>query len=259
MVLAVRVKTRSPENIALQVYDHRKPNTFYTRRSGTVAPKNGQKEGQRLFYVRMPQSPDKAIVKVFNTKVGNKPKGIDKSFRVAEMKTLPLKAQVTCRLMKNPDVRNFVEFAQKFSERAGILSAGRSVYLSDNGKFRIDYLDQIINRKTKVPLKTPARISKDWGVIEISKKHFLTYTVPERMAILLHEFSHFYLNENIDDETEADLNALLIYLGLGYPRIDGHNVFLKVFRGTPTKTNVDRHKKLIAFIDNFEKIQFKPC
>ena len=55
------------------------------------------------------------------------------------------------------------------------------------------------------------------------------------MAILLHEFSHVYLNDNIDDEVEADLNGLLIYLGLGYPRIEAFEVFAKTFLAAPTE------------------------
>jgi hypothetical protein len=65
-----------------------------------------------------------------------------------------------------------------------------------------------------------------------------------RMAILLHEFSHFYLNENIDDETEADLNGLLIYLGLGYPRIEGYQAFLDVFVDNPSQENKERYEMI---------------
>ena len=79
------------------------------------------------------------------------------------------------------------------------------------------------------PLKTPARISRHDGVIEISKKYFKQYTVPMRMAILLHEFAHFYLNNNPRDESEADLNALTIYLSMGYPRIEAYQAWLEVF------------------------------
>jgi hypothetical protein len=51
-----------------------------------------------------------------------------------------------------------------------------------------------------------------------------------RFAILCHEFSHFYVNEDMDNESEADINGLLIYLGLGYPRIEGYQAFLEVFK-----------------------------
>ena len=77
-----------------------------------------------------------------------------------------------------------------------------------------------------------------------------------RMAILLHEFAHFYLNENIDDEVEADLNGLLIYLGLGYPRIDGYEAFLQVFETTPTPQNKNRYDIINNFITEFDKKKF---
>ena len=100
-------------------------------------------------------------------------------------------------------------------------------------------------------LRTPARISKSNGRIQVSKKQFDKYTVPMRMAILLHEFAHFYLNENIDDETEADLNGLLIYLGLGYPRIEGYEAFLQVFEGSPTQENKKRYDVIHKIYSRF--------
>ena len=54
------------------------------------------------------------------------------------------------------------------------------------------------------------------------------------------------------NETEADLNALIIYLGLGYPRIDAYNVFTQVFHTSPTELNKDRMKIIDDFIRNFE-------
>jgi hypothetical protein len=102
-------------------------------------------------------------------------------------------------------------------------------------------------------LETPARISKDNGTIQVSQKKFIPDTVPMRMAILLHEYSHYYVNKDINDETEADLNGLLIYLGLGYPRFEGHEAFLKTFINTPTEMNKVRYDKIKAFIDDFEK------
>jgi hypothetical protein len=84
-------------------------------------------------------------------------------------------------------------------------------------------------------------------------KKFIPMTVPMRMAIMLHEFSHFYINDDINDETEADLNGLLIYLGLGYPRIEAYEAFLTTFIGTPTPTNKERYDIINKFITNFEK------
>jgi hypothetical protein len=149
----------------------------------------------------------------------------------------------------NPLVRSFVNFATRFCYNAGSLPSG--TYLSDDKKFVIKYLPIIEDDGQEQT--TPARIDIDNGTIEISKKHFLDYTVPSRMAILLHEFSHVYLNENVDDEVEADLNGLLIYLGLGYPRIEAFEVFAKTFLTVPSDGNKMRYDKIKAFIDDFEK------
>jgi len=114
-------------------------------------------------------------------------------------------------------------------------------------------LPTIISSKSGKELQTPARINKDNGVIQVSQKKFTPDTVAMRMAILLHEYSHFYVNKDIDNESEADLNGLLIYLGLGYPRFEGHEAYLKTFISTPTEMNKVRYDKIKSFIDNFEK------
>ena len=164
-----------------------------------------------------------------------------------------------CVDWSNPKIRDFVGFAQQFSNNAGILSAGKypngSTYISDEGNFRIDYFDDI-RSKTGIVIPTPARISQTKGIIQVSKKHYKDFTVPMRMAILLHEFSHFYLNERMEDETEADLNGLLIYLALGYPRIEAYQSFLTTFKDTPTPQNKERYEILHQFITNFERNKF---
>jgi hypothetical protein len=73
-----------------------------------------------------------------------------------------------------------------------------------------------------------------------------------RVAILLHEYSHFNLNSNINDEIEADLNGLTIYLSLGYPRIEGYQAFLEVFKDSPSKQNKNRYDVINNFIKDFE-------
>jgi hypothetical protein len=150
--------------------------------------------------------------------------------------------------IQNKSVKHFVDFAQRFCFNAPYLETGKS-YQSDNGEFMIEYLPVITNHNGRV-LTTPARISKVTGRIQVSKKQFDDYTVPMRFAILCHEFSHFYVNENMDDESEADINGLLIYLGLGYPRIEGYQAFLEVFKDAPNQNN----KKRFDRIDNFIKL-----
>lgn len=249
--LAVTIKTIGSQNMHLIVRDAYKPFTVYTDRTKHI-------NGTGILYVRMPQSPEKAMVEIYNQVNGNLPKmQDDNTFRLVNIEKQTLKRKFSVGQLSS-NVRGFVKFAQWFCENAGVLSAGSSVYISDDNKFRIDYVDIIRDRNSSKPKSTPARISQSTGVIEISKHQFKTFTIPMRMAILLHEFSHFYINKNAKDEVEADLNALLIYLGLGYPRIEAHYAFLKVFINSPSDQNLDRHKKITAFIDNFENMNIKP-
>ena len=74
-----------------------------------------------------------------------------------------------------------------------------------------------------------------------------------RMAILLHEYSHYYLNKNPSNEVEADLNGLKLYLELGYPKIDIYNVFLNVFKSSPSLQNKKRFKKLDSLVKKFKR------
>lgn len=240
LVLAVKVQTNSPRKIRIKVWDSRKPFTYYTDRWNTV-------DGEATFYVNMPQSPKWATLEVTGG-LSAKPK----------VRKMPLKQQFGCMDAETRLVRNFLKFAQHFTENAGILSSGRDVYKSDDGKFVINYLDVIRDDRGR-KLQTPARVSQTRGVIEISKWHFKRYTVPMRMAILLHEFSHYYINREPSNETEADLHALIVYLGLGYPKIDAHMAFLKVFKDVPSDGNVDRYKAIEEFIENFERFTFKKC
>ena len=252
IVLMFRVLVKRPCKIRLSVCDNLKPNTVYQDRYKTI-----QKEG--VFYVRMPQSPKHALVRIFNMAVGNTKD--DGSFMIAERQFLPLKSKFTLADIKDRDVRDFVVFAQQFCENASILSAGEkgkcSIYTDDASKYRINYFDVIRKRDDGKPLMTPARISKSTGIIDVAKSRFVEYSVPMRLAILLHEYSHYYVNGKMEDEEEADYNALLIYLGLGYPRIEAEKVFLKVFYKTPSDGNMKRFEKIHDVITNFEKVGMK--
>lgn len=243
--LAVYVQTLTPCKLRIKVFDAEQPKTVFTDRYKTV-------KGSEVFYVRMPLSSNQVIVSVYNEAVGNRRKGEDSSFTITEVKKLPLEKRTDVGDIRDYTVSSFVDFAQRFSFNASYLDADKT-YQSSSGEFLIEYLPHITSSKTGQKMKTPARISKVNGRIQVSKEAFENYTVPMRMAILLHEFSHFYLNDNMDDEVEADLNGLLIYLGLGYPRIEGYQAFLEVFQDTPSQQNKNRYDIINKFIRDFEK------
>jgi hypothetical protein len=100
-------------------------------------------------------------------------------------------------------------------------------------------------------MATPARISTKNGRIQVSQEAFVPFTIPMRMAILLHEFSHYYVNSDIANETEADLNGLTIYLGLGYPIKEAYAAFGETFIGFPSPENKIRYQIIDKFIKDY--------
>ncbi len=241
ITLVVKVFTYQPINLRLKVIDADQPNTTFTDRTKIV-------DGESIFFVRMPVSAKNVLVYVYNEENGNLKSGQDNTFEVESITKELLEKKLEVVDMGNPFVRSFVNFATRFSYNAGSLPSGN--YVSDDKKFVIKYLPIISDNGQEQT--TPARIDIDSGIIEISKKKFQDFTIPNRMAILLHEFSHVFLNDNVDDEVEADLNGLLIYLGLGYPRIEAFEVFAKTFYNAPSELNRMRYDKIKNFIDTFE-------
>lgn len=252
-----------PQRIRIISGNAKKPYSLYTNRFNTV-------KNESTFYVRMPQTADSTFLEVYNEKNGRKPDGKDTSFKISKFEILPLQTDYSV-FDYNAKSKSFIAFLQWFSENAAILSAGQSIYRSPDGVFRIDYLDNIRDNRKFVRnpqtgeampnknfgrvLKTPARINRKTGVIEVSRDLFIKYTVPMRMIVLLHEIAHFYLNHVDTDEIESDLNALKIYLGLGYPRIEAHQAFTQIFYNADTPLNRQRYSQIKSFIEGFERRQ----
>lgn len=243
MTIAVTVQVARPIRLRLKVVDAEKPLTEFTNRFKTV-------KRSFKFFVRLPLTPKTLLIKLSDDENGG---DISNRVKVVSIQKLGLEKRMDEVDINSYSVMCFVNFAQKFAFNSSYLKP--NVFVSDDCGYRIEYLPTIINSDGR-EIRTPARISKDTGRIQVSKKLFNTYTVPMRMAILLHEFAHFYLNKDIDNEVEADLNGLLIYLGLGYPRIDGYEAFLQVFEDTPTQQNKERYETINKFIEDFEKKKF---
>lgn len=243
MTIAITVKVARPIRLRLKVVDAEKPLTEFTNRFKTV-------NKTFKFFVRLPLTPKTLLIKLSDDENGG---DISNRVKVVSIQKLGLEKRMDEVDINSYSVMCFVNFAQKFAFNSSYLKP--NVFVSDDCGYRIEYLPTIINSNGR-EIRTPARISKDTGRIQVSKKLFDTYTVPMRMAILLHEFAHFYLNKDVDNEIEADLNGLLIYLGLGYPRIDGYEAFLQVFEDTPTQQNKERYETINKFIEDFENKNF---
>lgn len=243
MMLVVPVQTQMPCKIRIRVYDEENPLTVLTNRYMTVS-------GKQDFVVRLPLTGKSVVINIFNEKNGDRRKGEDPTFSVGNIEVKGLQKKFDVRDL-DPTVSSFIDFAQRFSFNASYLDAGQT-YVSDDENFEINYQEVLISKRTNRATTTPARIAESTGIISVAKKYFGKYTVPMRVAILCHEFSHKYLNTNPKDETEADINGLTIYLGLGYPRIEALEAFISVFENADNAANRKRHKIIEDFVMNFE-------
>ena len=115
---------------------------------------------------------------------------------------------------------DFLKFAEYLAVNMPTLKTGMD-YVLDN-KFQIQLFNDL-------DTSTPARIHSAHNYIQVSKVDFLKMTIPRRIIILLHEYAHNYINDDPNNESEADLNALTIYLSSGYPFMESIYAFTKIF------------------------------
>ncbi len=213
----VPLESDGPVELFITGYDPRSPRTEYFSRRIEI---NGSDEVE----FNCPQSPNRLKVIIWSAGNGK--------FTVPGIDFQPLNNNNFIGGDINPDIK----FIENFARKAGRLPARRT-YTGKNARFKIQYLP-VIRKDDGSKHPTPARIHVSLPVIQVSKKHFNKMTVPARIAILLHEYSHNYINYNQDNEYEADENAMDIYTDLKYPRMEAIYAFTNVM--PDTDTNVAR-------------------
>lgn len=243
-IVMIGVNTPKPVNIHIRVSDAAQVNTLLTDRYNVV-------NGNQYFYVRMPMAPNVALIEVFNEKNGLLKDDPTFSMIKEGIWRMPLERKTAVIDIRDSDVQSFLSLAQPFCYNAGHLAPGDY----KRGSICLRYLPKLLSDSGQ-ELNTPAQTGEIDGIIEISQNWFQKATVPERFAILCHEFAHYFLNTNMYSEVEADLQGLNIYLALGYPRYDAYNAFLETFKGAKTELNDRRLVILRRFIDDFENNKF---
>jgi len=223
------------------------PNSKYVDREINVC-------GNRTIELKFPVSPKKIRVKV-----NVSPKSPKKPNFMVKIEEREL---VTYNIYLDQQVDEFLKLAIPFCQMVGFTSVGNGgrIYSVPSRKFNIRLLNQIKDYETGKVYNTPARVGHTTGIIEISKAKYDKYTIPMRLIILLHEFSHKYRNEKmglpISHVIGADINALYIYLGLGFSKVDAIYVFANVFLKAQTPGNIKRMRKIQEYITKFENGEF---
>lgn len=223
----------------------------YGKRNSKYADREVVVEGKRTIFFNFPVSPKEIFIGCLNSQNLK-----DKEFEV----TLIEGKLNTYNIWLDQDTKDFLKLCIPFSQTCGFEQAGDNGRIINAGnQFNIRYFN-VIKDQNGSAMNTPARIGHKSGIIEVAKAKFDKYTVPMRVVILLHEFSHKYKNPKmgleISNEIGADINALYIYLGLGFSKIDAICVFANVFLKAQTPANIERMRKIMEYIQKFENQEF---
>lgn len=244
--LHITIKCKEEKEFGVIAQDYGKPNSQYANRQIKV-------KGERVIYLSFPISPKQIELQVWNLKNEK-----DGDYTIV-LERKPLKDY---NIWMDAETQDFLGLAIHFSQICGFENASQKgrLFTTEDRKFKIKFFNSIYDYKSGKIMNTPARIGHNTGIIEVAKAKFDSYTIPMRMIILLHEFSHKYKNPklglDISNEIGADVNALYIYLGLGFSKIDAICVFANVFLKAQTKGNIERMRKIMDYIQKFESGQF---
>jgi hypothetical protein len=168
----------------------------------------------------------------------------------------------TYDIVMDDDTKKFVQMAINVSQTIGFVPPPTNgiLYQTPDAKFNIKNVPVITDKMSGQVIGTPARIGHSTGLIEVAYARFKDYTIPMRLMILLHEYSHKYRNPKIglqiSNEFGADINGLYIYLGIGFSKIDAICVFAEVFLKAQTDGNIQRMRKIQDYIKRFENQEY---
>lgn len=241
--IRIGIRAYEPMSLGIVCSDKYQRNSDYIRRRVPFQEHAfaGQKSAYREFTLPFPVSPEEMNIRFYDKDTGS-----DQNFSVEKFTIEKMDA---AEVWAEPAIHRFVDFNLDFCQRAGYLSPG--VYDSPDGDFLIQYLP-VITDEIGQPLVTPARTNRRTGRMQVSRDAFRKYTIPVRIVVLFHERFHFQIPTR--RERPADLNALRLYLDLGFPRTEGVYASTKIFLDHPLtvgKTHFERVKDNINFIDNY--------
>lgn len=243
--ISMKITTPVGKKIRVWAEEAGRKNSKYVDREVIV-------EGSKTIFLNFPVSPSKLFIGALNC---DSPK--DSEFKVEIVET-PIRDY---SIWIDYPTEQFLSMALQFCQICGYerSSPNGRMFKNETGNYRIKFMDIIKDANGKV-YSTPARIGHQTGIIEISKAKYDNYTVAMRMMIILHEYSHVYKNPKtgleISNEIGADINALYIYLGLGFSKIDAICVFANVFLKAQTQGNINRMRKIMDYIGKFENQDF---
>jgi hypothetical protein len=235
--LHLHFQVKVEASIQITVFDKQTGRVYAQRRVKLASPK--------ILRIKLPITPDilTCHVEAVHPQDENK-------FLLEEIKvSLDTKCPVD---LDEKDI-DFIRFAKWFAVNIEVLEAWQKGTIYQSEGFTILLLDKLL--EGNIELTTPARIARDSGVIEISKSAIMTYTVPMLFVVLLHEYAH----KEVANELTADIIACHIALNLGFDASEVEKCYRTIFSNKQTKLNQQRMKAIIEFIRIFNQSEVKRC
>ena len=229
--IKVTLNSETPRKVTIIVRDKAKVKSIYAHREFTVS-------GKKDIEITMPFSPEVSEIVIYPTN--------GQIFAQGSLNAdVVFNSGVKSKRMDS-QIADFVKFAGEFAENMNYLEANNTIYISDCGCYRIDYVNNIPENPT-----TPMRISRVTGIIEVNRSIVQDYDVPNFMAIIFHEYSHFFRNKDVDNEEEADKHSLDIYLSLGFSKVECLDAWTYVFEMYDTNKNRNRYDLIEQIINKY--------
>jgi hypothetical protein len=245
VLLKVTVKSDKPCVLKFKGYDSKIENSTYFNRGYGTPEKLFV--GTKTFCFPMPLSPKRLIFEVSCPKMEN-------DVEILKVEKAKLKQ---ADVWLHGDEQEYLDFIMSFVKQASYASPGVYVRDSEHKKgrqFIIIYKDELLDPDGN-PVNTPARISRKKGIIEVNRQKFLSYSIPMRLIILVHEFVHWRNNTRI--ELECDKNAINLLLLKGFPKTEVMYSFTKIFAGKNYLKS--RVKEVVDFIDSPKYRNLNKC
>ncbi|MSQ80055.1 MAG: hypothetical protein EXR21_10380 [Flavobacteriaceae bacterium] len=230
-------------NVRVRAIDSTQSNTVFL---SSIFKIHGTTNPKKVVEVRLPIAPAGLNIECSNPHNGFSYDGVE----VEALKTYPI--------CTTPETGRFIKFVKDFCLTCGVLD-DNTEFRSSTEEFKIKYLKGIFDQKKGKYISTPARVSLPSKIIEVNSIKFRNYTVPARMMLLLHEYSHVFLNKRPEDETEADINGLYLYLGMGFNQAEAIGIWNSIFTTADTLENRKRNAIIHKYIQNYDKMKLWKC
>lgn len=231
------IKAHRPMELGIHGYDPRYRHTYYLRRKTRFTKVNEK----RTFQLRFPVSSMAMELLLFDKNAMH-----DCNFSVVSFEVKPMEP---LSIWASASEHRFMKFAVDFAQKAGHTRTG--YYDSPKGEFLFHYVASITDTSGK-ELITPARTHRLMPRVQISRRLFLGYSIPIRVAILAHEGCHWFLNTR--SQTTADVCGIKKYLDYGFPKIEAVYAMTKIFGSYPElvgQTQLERTRDVIDFIEDY--------